>query len=60
MEEMYRLDFSRGTVEKIDSRIPPRGWQDASADSGREASPRRAGNSAMAQETAASEKRDED
>lgn len=37
MEDMYRLDFSRGTVEKIDSRTPPRGWQDARSDTGQEA-----------------------
>lgn len=26
---MHRLDFKRGTVEEIDSRVPPLGWQDA-------------------------------
>jgi hypothetical protein len=30
MEDMYRLDFGRGTVEKIDSSIPPRGWHEPS------------------------------
>ena len=28
MSEMFRLDFSRGTVEKIDASVPPRGWQE--------------------------------
>lgn len=30
MEDMYRLDFSRGTVEKIDPSTPPRGWHEPS------------------------------
>lgn len=28
---IFRLDFSRRTVEEIDSRVPPRGVQEASA-----------------------------
>ncbi len=39
--DMFRLDFSRGTVEKIDPSIPPRGWQAPLANSEREAAPHR-------------------
>lgn len=42
MKDMFRLDFSRGTVDKIDSSIPPRGWQHASG-TDREAPPQRTG-----------------
>lgn len=28
--DMFRLDFSRGTVKKIDPGIPPRGWHEPS------------------------------
>jgi hypothetical protein len=27
MDHMFRLDFSRGTVDRIDPNVPPRGWQ---------------------------------
>jgi hypothetical protein len=42
MKDMYRLDFTRGKLDKIDSNIPPRGWQD-SAGAGQETPPERRG-----------------
>jgi hypothetical protein len=52
MEDMFRLDFTRGTVDKIDSSVPPRGWRDPSADTEREKPPRRDGYSFGAAATA--------
>jgi len=60
METMFRLDFSRGTVEKIDASIPPRGWRDTSSDTERDAPPQRAGYSFGAPGTAPSAEQDEE
>ncbi len=40
---IFRLDFSRGTVEEIDSRIPPRAARDLSADAAPQTRPKRTG-----------------
>lgn len=40
---IFRLDFTRGTVEEIDEAIPPRGVSDASARTPPEDLPNRAG-----------------
>ncbi|MDX6681989.1 MAG: hypothetical protein QOG94_2028 [Solirubrobacteraceae bacterium] len=60
MEDMFRLDFSRGTVDKIDSSIPPRGWHDPSAGTERETPPRGAGYSFGAPATAPRAEQDEE
>jgi hypothetical protein len=39
--DMFRLDFSRGTVEKIDPSVPPRGWQAPIANPRRDPAPHR-------------------
>jgi hypothetical protein len=60
MGDMFHLDFSRGTVDKIDSSIPPRGWHDPSAGRKRETPPQRTGYSFDAPGTAPQAKPDEE
>jgi len=56
---MFRLDFSRGTVEKIDSSIPPRGWQATAANPNRDTPPQSPGYRFGDPETAPPAKQDE-
>ena len=59
MDPMFRLDFSRGTVEKIDSSIPPRGWQATAANPNRDTPPQSPGYRFGDPETAPPAKQDE-
>ncbi|MEA2370992.1 MAG: hypothetical protein QOH12_1386 [Solirubrobacteraceae bacterium] len=43
LNTIFRLDFSRGTVEKIDEAVPPRGQSDPSTRVAPEALPKHAG-----------------
>lgn len=60
MDTMYHLDFSRGTVEKIDASVPPRGWQGPSTETERETPPQRRGYSFGALGTPPPAKQDEE